>query len=83
MKNYINNFNKNYPNAKFKKITKNNIEKIKAFLQEYKKEHKNSGKIEKTELKNTLKLLDNYNLAKDQGGYFEIDGEVASFTIGE
>lgn len=82
-RNHINNFNKNYPNHKFKKITKKDIEKIKAFLQEYKKEHKNGGKIEKNELKNTLKLLDNYNLAKYQGGYVEIDGEIASFTIGE
>lgn len=82
-RNHINGFKKNYSNYKIKKITKKEIPRIKEFLKEYKKEHKNAGRIEKSEFSNTLKLLDNYSLAKYVGIYVEIDNKIASFTIGE
>ena len=82
-RNHINGFNKNYPNAKFKKLQKKDAVRLKAFLKEYKKEHQGGGRVERAEYKNTLKLVDNLNLASYVGGYMEIDGKLCSFTIGE
>ena len=82
-RNHINSFNKNYPNAKFKKLKNQDIPKIKEFLKEYKKEHSGGGSIERAEFKNTLLLVDNLSLASYVGGYMEIDGKLCSFTIGE
>ncbi len=82
-RNHINSFNKNYPNAKFKKLKKSDVFRVKEFLKEYKKEHGGVGKIERAEFNNTLKLVDNLRLASYVGGYMEIDKKLCSFTIGE
>ncbi len=82
-RNHINGFKKNYPNYKFKKLTLKDKDKILTFLKEYKKEHRGVGKIEKAELKNTEKLVNNLNLLNFVGGYMEIDKKFCSFTIGE
>ena len=82
-RNHINGFNKNYPKAKFKKLQAKDVSRIKAFLKEYKKEHKGGSAVERAEYKNTLSLVDNLHLASYVGGYMEIDGKMCSFTIGE
>ena len=82
-RNHINSFNKNYPQAKFKKLKKCDTERVKEFLKEYKNEHKGGGKIERAELKNTINLVDNLDLACYVGGYMEIDKKLCSFTIAE
>lgn len=82
-RNHINGFNKNYPKAKFKKLQAKDVDRIKAFLKEYKKEHQGGSRVERAEYQNTLKLVNNLNLASYVGGYMEIDGKICSFTIGE
>ena len=82
-RNHINSFNKNYKNHKFKKLQKKDLVRAKAFLKEYKKEHKGGGRVERAEYKNTLKLIDNLSLAKYTAGYMEIDGKMCSLTVGE
>ncbi len=82
-RNHINAFNKSYPNAKFKRLLKSDLPRVKEFLKEYKKEHTGGGRIEKNEFENTLKLVDNLSLLKTIGGYMEIDKKMVSFTIGE
>ncbi len=82
-RNHINGFNKNYPNAKFKKLHNKDVVRLKTFLKEYKKEHQGGGRVERAEYKNTIKLVENLNLASYVGGYMEIDGKICSFTIGE
>ena len=82
-RNHINAFRKTYPTAKFRKLLKSDLPKVKEFLNEYKKEHSGGGRIEKNEFKNTLKLVDNLSLASFEGGVMEIDKKLASFTIGE
>ncbi len=82
-RNHINSFNKNYPTAKFKKLKKSDVLRIKEFLKQYKKEHSGGNSIERTEFKNTLNLVDNLHLASYVGGYMEIEGKLCSFTIGE
>ncbi|MBR3805010.1 MAG: GNAT family N-acetyltransferase [Clostridia bacterium] len=82
-RNHINAFNKTYPNAKFKKLTKKDLPKVKEFLKEYKKEHTGGGRIERNEFLNTLKLVDNLRLANYEGGYMQVDGKMVSFSIGE
>lgn len=82
-RNHINSFNKNYPNHKFKKLRKSDLPRVKAFLKEYKEEHKGGGMVERAEYKNTLKLIDNLSLAKYQVGYMEIGGKMCSLTVGE
>ncbi len=82
-RNHINGFKKTYPNYKFKKLEYKDVPRVLEFLKEYKKEHAGGGKLERNELKNTLRLVKNLKIAKFFGGYMEIDGKMCSFTIGE
>ena len=82
-RNHINAFNKAYPTAKFKKLTKRDLPRVLEFLKEYKKEHKGGGKIERNEFLNTLNLVSNFSLARYVGGYMEVDKKMVSFSIGE
>ena len=82
-RNHINSFKKNYPNYKYKKITAKDIGKIKDFLKKYDEQYPKKNKIEKKELEFTYKFLELTKKSDLFGGYIEVDGEVASISIGE
>ena len=82
-RNHINGFKKTYQNYEFLKLSIKDKDDINAFLKEYKKEHRGGGRIEKAELENTKKLVNNLNLLDFVGGIMKIDGKFCSFTVGE
>ncbi|MBQ3234951.1 MAG: GNAT family N-acetyltransferase [Clostridia bacterium] len=82
-RNHINAFKKAYPQAVFKRLLKKDLPRVYEFLKEYKKEHRGGGRIERSEYKNTLKLVDKLFSAEFEGGYMEVDGKMVSFSIGE
>lgn len=82
-RNHINKFKSLYPNYKYNKISKKSIPKLIEFMNEYKKEHSDMGRIEVAEYKNTIKLLNTYSNKYYVGGYVTVKGKIASFSIGE
>ncbi len=82
-RNHINAFKRAYPNYKYHTLTSKNVEKIVEFLNEYKKDHKKMGKIEKKEFFNTLTLVNNLSIAKFVGGYITVGKKIVAFSIGE
>lgn len=82
-RNHINAFKKLYPNYKYNALKNKDVEKLVAFLKEYKKQHSTMGEIEKKEYENTLHLLNNLFVAKFVGGYITVNKKIVAFTIGE
>ena len=82
-RNHINKFNKSYPDHEFTPLKKSDVDEIKKFLAEYKREHKIMGEVEKEEFKNTLKIVENYHPKYFIGGAMRVGGKMVSFTVGE
>ena len=82
-RNHINQFARNYPHYKFQAITKENIEKLIKFFEEFLKTDLAGDEIEQNELDMTTKLLQEYFSLPMTGGILEIGDKIAGFTIGE
>jgi hypothetical protein len=82
-RNHINGFKKIYPNYKYKTIRRDDRIKLLDFLNEYKKEHKSSNKIEKNEFEYSKKLIRDFFCGDFVGGYIEVDGKVVAYALGE
>ena len=82
-RNHINGFKKTYPNYKYKTIRRDDRIKLLDFLNEYKKEHKNSNRIEKNEFEYSKKLIRDFFCGDFVGGYIEVDGKVVAVSVGE
>ncbi len=82
-RNHVNAFKKTYPNYKFSVLTNKNVSRIEAFLENYKKDHKDMKKIELKEYQNTLNLVKNFSIAKFVGGFITVGKEIVAFSIGE
>ncbi len=82
-RNHINKFKKTYPNYKYKVMKVSDVEKIKTFLVEYAKFHKDMKRIEKAEYLNTFNLLDNFNTKRFVGGMIFVGKKLVAVSIGE
>lgn len=82
-RNHISQFNKLYPTAVFKEITVETLPKIKDFLNRYYEQTQKDQQLFYKEKNMLDKVFDAYNELKPQGGYIDVDGEVAAFAIGE
>ena len=81
-RNHINKFNTLYKNAVFSPLTRQDFKNVYDMLSSYDQTHK-KDKMYKLELKNTYKLLENIDYFGFLAFKTEIDGKIASFTIGE
>jgi hypothetical protein len=82
-RNHINQFNRLYPQAVFKEITLESLPKIEAFLKRYYIQTEKEQQLFNVEKEMLKKVFRSYAELKAQGGYIEVDGEVAAFAIGE
>ena len=82
-RNHINKFKNLYPNHEFSALKKSDLPEVKRFLNEYKREHKIMGAVEREEFKNTLKIVENYHPRYFCGGAMRVGGKMVSFTVGE
>ncbi len=82
-RNHINKFKKTYPNYRYKEMQKKDIDRVKSFLNEYAKFHRDMKKVEKDEYFNTFTLLDNFKKDKFVGGMIFVDKKLIAISIGE
>lgn len=82
-RNHINQFKKLYPNYEFKEINKDNISSIIEFLEIYYNETQKEHKLFEVEKQMLYNLLADYDKLNLLGGYIEVEGKVAAFSIGE
>lgn len=82
-RNHINKFKRLYGEPIIRFLNKDDMPKIRAFLDEYKKSHKDAEYFEKLEFEQTRKLLEIYSDLGLYAACLEIDGDIAAFTIGE
>lgn len=82
-RNHISQFKRQYPTAVFKEITVETLPKIKDFLNRYYEQTEKDQQLFYKEKNMLHKVFDSYDELKPQGGYLDVDGEVAAFAIGE
>jgi hypothetical protein len=81
-RNFYNRFKKNYPNYKYKIIEKDDIERIKSFLDELNiNAPKDSPKAD--EYQRNYRMLDGMFEVGCVGGYIEIEDKIVAFCVGE
>lgn len=82
-RNHVNKFQKLYPDYKFKKIVKSDLERVKAFLIEYESGRNIIGWTEKVEEKTALELIENAEELNQVCGLLEVGEKVIAISVGE
>lgn len=82
-RNHIHKFLNTYPEAKFTPFTKDDLPKVREFLDKYKSEHGDGLLEENDEYRHTRELAEKFFDLGLIGGKYELNGEVISVTIGE
>lgn len=75
-------FHNHYPNALFKKATKDDVPRLEGFLQGYLDENRDRD-ISLTEMNLTKEMLLDPKAINAEIGYYELDGKVIGFSLGE
>lgn len=82
-RNHINKFVRNYPNYSFEPITRDNLDQLIDFYDEYLKDNPGKDEIEQNELIMTKSLILEYFNLPMTGGILKIGDRIAGFSIGE
>ena len=82
-RNHVNKFKKNYPNYKFRKIEREDLDAVKDFLDEYARERISQSWTEKVEQQTTLELIENADKLNQKCALIEIDNKVIAVSVGE
>lgn len=81
-RNHINKFKKNYGTYEYVEITKDNINVVTDFLQEFYKTRQMSSESEIQEYKKIFDFFENYHKFDLVGGYIVTDGKVVALSVG-
>ena len=82
-RNHLNKFIKLYPNYKYKIIEKEDLPRLKAFMDELDKTKTYLSEFQKEEFEKCYLLIENMFEVDCVGGYIEIDGKIIAYCIGE
>ena len=82
-KNFLNRFKRLYPNFYTEKITSENLEKVKDFIEEYYKNTKKDAKLFDEEKESVFEVLNNYDLYGMLGLMLMVDGKIVALAMGE
>lgn len=82
-RNHVNKFKRLYGEPVIRFLKPEDRPKIEAMLAEYEAKHPAGNKLEKLELENTKRLLDNYDALGFPAACLTVDDEIAAISIGE
>lgn len=82
-RNHISSFKRKYPDYKLVKIDEQNIDRVKAFFEEFVINVIPKDKSEITERECTRIALDNFSKLDFIGAFLEVEGNIVAFTIAE
>jgi hypothetical protein len=82
-KNHVNKFLKSFPDFKYERISKDNIEQVREFFRSYERNIDKDNDLFRYEEKMVESYLNNYYLTGFPGGALIADGKVVAFTVGE
>lgn len=82
-RNHISQFKRLFPSYEFKVINAENMPLIKEFLEVYYNNTEKKHELFEIEKEMLCNIIKDYNKLQLLGGYIEVDGKVAAFSIGE
>ena len=82
-RNHVNKFRRLYPEAVFRRLNRENIDRVKDFCLDYNHRFGKDTDTAREDEEKTLEVLDNFELYDQIGGYMEYQGKVIGVSIGE
>lgn len=82
-RNHINKFKKLYPQYIYRRLNKNDTEKLKSFFERFETEFSDSQKIAEEELEKAKEMIFDYPKQIYKAACIEIDGRIAAVSLGE
>ena len=82
-RNHINKFKKLYPDYKYQRITKDNLDRVIDFLIDYEQNHAKEAALAREELNRTLELMPYLEAFGLPGAFIEVEGKIIALSIGE
>lgn len=82
-RNHINKFKKLYPEYRFEEITKDNLEEVISFFEEFTITHQKDSETAIEESKMVLELLKKYDIYRQIGGLIRVEDKIVAISVGE
>ena len=82
-RNHVNKFRRLFPNYKFRKIEKKDLEEVKNFLNHFQTEQNNLSWAKRIEQKKATELVENMFELGQVGGIIEVDQKIIALSVGE
>jgi len=82
-RNHINKFKKLFPSYEYHKITKDNLDQVIAYLEDYQRNFVKDSSLAVEEIARTLELMPFLEAFNLPSGFLEVDGTIIAMAIGE